>query len=321
MVGYNTGGQNISGQFGLPLMGVAGAPLPFTGNYFWVDGTFGSDGNTGGPQDPLKTLTQAHTKCLAGNNDVVFFSNTYSPSATLVWSKNNTHLIGLGAVGISSTALISVASTAATSGAFSPLVNVTATGCLFQNITAKSGINQASTQVCWAEAGGNNQYLNCSFNQVGNATAAAQAGCRALTIASVGTSFNNCTIGGDSIVRATGTNFTAEFLAGSGSTEFNNCSFVMWSSVAANAQINAATATMAGYVILDNCLLVNDMGNAGAVANTLALTISATAGGVVLLTSSTAVLGGGATVATTGQLVYITSPPSTTGGNRALNVT
>ena len=132
MVGYSTGGQNISGQFGLPLMGVMGSLPPFTGNFFWVDGTNGSDGNTGGPQDPFKTLTQAQNACLAGNNDVVFFSGTFSPSATFVWSKNNTHLIGLDICGPYPVPTISVASTAATSGAFSPLVNVTATGCIFK---------------------------------------------------------------------------------------------------------------------------------------------------------------------------------------------
>jgi hypothetical protein len=148
MVGYSTAGQNISGQFGMPLYGVPSGLPPFTGNYFWVDGTNGSDGNTGGPQDPFKTLTQAQNACLAGNNDVVFMNGTFSPTATFVWSKNNTHLVGLSLTNFSP-ASIAVASTAATSGAFSPLVSVTATGCIFQNISALSGIAQAATQVCW----------------------------------------------------------------------------------------------------------------------------------------------------------------------------
>ena len=84
---YSIGGQNISGQFGMPLYGVAGTP-PFTGNFFWVDETNGSDGNTGGPQDPLATLKQAHSMCLAGNNDVVFLTGSNHTSATIAWSKN-----------------------------------------------------------------------------------------------------------------------------------------------------------------------------------------------------------------------------------------
>jgi hypothetical protein len=320
MVGFSTGGNNISTQFGMPLFGVSGSLLPFTGNYYWVDGTNGSDGNTGGPQDPFKTLTQAQNACLAGNNDVVFFTGTFSPSATFVWSKNKTHLIGL-CQGFYPTAQIAVASTAATSGAFSPLVNVTAIGCIFQNISALSGIAQASTQVCWAEAGGQNTYVNCNFNQVGNATAAAQAGNRALTLASLNNTFFNCVIGGDAIVRATGTNFTMEMLAGSGSSAFESCIFAMWSSVAASAQINAATATCSGYFVFDDCKFINDMGNAGATASTLPLTISATAGAVFLITGGTVALGAATTIATTGQLVFITQAPSATKGNIAASLT
>jgi hypothetical protein len=317
---YTTGGQNISGQFGMPLYGVQGSLPPFTGNYFWVDGTAGSDGNTGGPTDPFKTLTQAQTACTAGNNDVVFLNGTFSPSATLTWSKNNTHLIGQS-LSPYSAATISVASVAATSGAFTPLVNVTATGCIFQNVSVLSGIAQAAAQVCWAEAGGNNTYINCNFNQVGAIQAGAHAGNRALTIASKNNYFQGCVIGGDALVRATGTNYTMELLAGSGSSLFTGCKFVMWCSVAASAQVNAAATTSTGYMIFDDCLFINDMGNAGAVASTLPLTISATAGAVVLVTPTTMFLGVAGKAATTGQLVYISGAPPATLGNIASSTT
>jgi hypothetical protein len=320
---YTQAGKNITGQFGMPLYGIQSGELPpFAGNAFWVDGTNGSDGNTGGPQDPLKTLKQAHSLCTAGNNDVVYFWNQCNQTATLVWSKNNTHLIGLSQGYFNSdAALIGLASYTATSGAFTPLVNVTATGCIFQNVAAGSGINQAATQVCWAEAGGYNTYINCHFAQTGHATAAAQAGNRALTLASVKNSFINCVIGGDTIVRATGTNYTMECLAGSGSSIFRGCVFAMWSSVAASAQINAAATTGTGYLLLDDCQFINDMGNAGATASTLPLTISATAGFVVLITPATVFLGVAGKAATTGQLVYISGAPPATLGNIASSTT
>ena len=50
MTGFSTAGQNIASQFGMPLYGVAGKLPPMTGNFFWVNGTSGSDGNTGGAQ-------------------------------------------------------------------------------------------------------------------------------------------------------------------------------------------------------------------------------------------------------------------------------
>ena len=319
--GYNSAGLNISGQFGMPLYGIQGTTQPFTGNYFWVNPTGGSDGNTGGPQDPFATLTQALLKCTAGNNDVVFLTGTYNPTATVAWNKNNTHLIGLSPQGPGvGTANIQPASLTATSGAFTPLVNVTASGCIFQDIGAISGIAQATTQVTWAEAGGNNSYINCDFSQVGNATAAAQAGTSALTIASAGCYFGNCAIGGDSIVRATNANVTVQFLAGMGSTIFDNCIFAMWSSVAGNTHITAAATTFTGYALLRNCILINDISNTGYVANSAAIVNSGTSGGVIVLNQDTTVLGATA-VATTGPVYGSGAVPSATTSNLAIALT
>ena len=302
-------------QFGIPLFGVAGGPGPFTGNYFWVDPVNGSDGNLGGPNAPLATLTQALTYALAGNNDVIFLTGTYSPTATLTWSKNSTHLIGLDApVPLASGAAISVASTAATSGAISPLVNVTATGCIFQNVSAISGINQAATQVCWAEAGGGNTYLNCSFNQVGNATAAAQAGTRALTIASVGNTFQDCVIGGDAIVRATGASASVGMLAGAGSSIFKGCTFPMWSSAAGCTHFTAAASTITGYILLDSCQLINDITETGATSLSASIVANGTNLGLFLLTPTTIAVGVTA-IATTGPVYFVGVNPG--GANSA----
>lgn len=295
----------LASQFGMPLYGIQGVLPPFTGNYFFVDATNGSDGNTGGPQDPFATLTQALTVATAGNNDVIYLNGTYNPTATVAWNKNNTHLIGLSQ-GNYPTATIAVASTAATSGALSPLVNVTATGCIFSNIAVVSGIAQAATQVCWAEAGGSNTYLNCNLNQVGNATAAAQAGNRALTLASVNNTFQNCVIGNDAIVRATNANASVTFLATSGASKFINCLFPMWSSVAGNTFFSAATATMTGTTVFDGCQFSNNIQGAGYVANTVGFSISTTSGGICLLGATTVSVG--ATVTATSGPVYGCGP-------------
>lgn len=317
---YTKGGQNIAGQFGMPLYGVAGLPAPFTGNVFWVDGTNGSDGNTGGPQDPVKTLTQALLLCTANNDDVVMLQGTIRLTATLTWNKNRTHLIGL-AEGSYGTALITVVNAAATSGAFSPLVNVTATGCVFQNISALSGIAQAAAQVCWAEAGGTNTYNNCNFSQVGHATAAAHAGNRALTLASQNSTFLNCVIGGDAIVRATGTNSSMETLAGSGSSIFRGCTFPMWSSVAASTFVLALTASCSGYVLFDDCQFINDINNAGGTALTQAFSVSATAGASFILTPLSVVAG--ATILNTGSTgtIYVSSAAAAATGNKVATAT
>lgn len=307
MPGFTSAGQNVSNQFGMPVYGIAGLP-PFAGNYFWVDATNGSDGNTGGPTDPLKTLTAALALCTAGNNDVVLFSGTITLTAALAWSKSNTHLIGLGPE-LSRSAQLSVANVAATTGAFSPLVNVTGSKCYFRNIYALSGIAQAATQVCWAEAGGSNTYENCTFNQVGHATAGAQAGNRALTIASLSNTFKNCVIGSDQIVRATGASSTVGFLATAGDNRFFDCVFAVWSSVATVTHFVAATTTMSGFTTLHNCTLVNNLQGAGGTALTAAFSIHAAAGGVILLTGTTASVG--ATKISAAGPVYVAGPVPT----------
>lgn len=320
--GFNTAGQNIASQFGMPLYGMAGFLPPFAGNYFWVDGVNGSDGNTGGPQDPLLTVTAAYAKCVSGNNDVVYINGSITLAATLTWAKNKTHLIGFSDGYFNSlNTNLTLANLAATTGAFTPLVNVTGQGCIFRNVGATSGIAQAATQVCWAEAGGWNTYINCHFSSVGNATAAAQAGNRSLTIASVKNSFINCVIGGDSIVRATGTNSNLEFLAGAGSSIFRGCTFPMWSSVAASTFLLAATATVSGYMLFDDCQFINDINNAGGTALTQAFSISATAGASFILTPLSIVAG--ATILNTAGTgtVYVSSAVAAAGGNKVAAAT
>lgn len=315
---FNGSWTNIASQFGGPNYGISGL-LPFTGNYFFVDPVNGSDGNTGGPQDPFATLSQAHSVAVAGNNDVVFLTGTYKPTATLTWSKNKTHLIGLdngAALGAGST--ITVVSTAATTGAFSPLVNVTASGCLFQGITAISGIAQAATQVCWAEAGGGNSYVGCSFNQVGHATAAAQAGNRALTLASTNNTFKECIIGSDAIIRATGTNISMEMLDGAGSSVFKECAFPIFTSVAANTFFKSTSTALSGYFIFDDCLFVNDVNNTSGTTMTVAATMATTTLALAVLMPSTTVVGVTNNVAA-GGAIWFTGPASAAAtGNQAI---
>ena len=315
---WNPSNNNVASQFGMPLFGVAGAP-PFTGNYFWVDETNGSDGNTGGPQDPLATLKQAHSMCLANNNDVVFLTGSNHTTATIAWSKNKTHLFGLSPPSQNSRARIAITNTAATTGAVSPLVNVTAAGCWFQNVEVFAGINQAATQVAWAEAGGENYYKNCNFIQTGHATAAAQAGSRALTLASDENLFEGCTIGGDTNVRATNANYTMETLVnpvsglGAARNIFRNCVFQMLSSDSSNAHINVGAGTIDRYLLLDNVTMIQgiESGQAVIAAGILA---SASSGGAVILTPSCVSLGATA-IATTGPVYGVGMNPG--GANSA----
>lgn len=296
---FNSSYTNIASQFGMPLFGVG--DLKFTGNYFWVDAANGSDGNTGGPQDPFATLTQAHAACLSGNNDVVFLSGTVHTTATLTWSKNQTHLIGLDAPSNSDRARISSTGTTP----FSPLVNVTGYGCQFRNIGTFHGgfTSPTGSQVCWnegASGGGRNYYSRCQFYGGGDATAAALAGMRSLTItASDENVFEDCTIGLDTIVRATNANASMEVIGGSARTRMLRCIFQALVSDASDVHIKALAGAMDRYLLLEQCSLINVV-DSSSTAMSAAITNAASAS--IILNNCISL--GATAIATTGP-VYI----------------
>jgi hypothetical protein len=141
-------------SFGIPVL--PGVPVPFSGNYYFVDPVHGSNGNQGTNIDrPFATLYYALSKCTSGNNDVIFLIGNGAVSGaatlstalaqavdstvttgTLLWNKDATHLIGICApTGVAQRALIQPPSgdgtttyTAATFGS-NALVTVSGSGC------------------------------------------------------------------------------------------------------------------------------------------------------------------------------------------------
>jgi hypothetical protein len=314
--GYNTGGQNISGQFGMPLYGISGW-LPFTGNYFWVDETNGSDGNTGGPQDPFKTLSQAHSKCTAGNNDVVFFTGTIHQSSTLVWSKNNTHLIGLcDPVMRGKRARISVTG----STAFTPLITVSAAGCWFKNFGTFYGFDSATNNaICITDTGGRNFYDCVEIMSFGDGTAttgtANKTASRALYInGSTGEcTFRDCVFGVDTESRGAA-NYTVEIAGGAPRIYFQRCFFEMLAGAATPAHLLIGAAGIDRYLTFDGCIFNNAIKSTGTTINQVA-NLNAAIGGLIFMKQSIWV---GAThweTSTTNQTyfdapVYDTSDPA-----------
>ena len=294
---FNQTWINIASQFGMPLFGVSGTP-PFTGNAFWVDETNGSDGNTGGPQDPLTTLAQAHSLCVANNNDVVFFTGSIHTTATLNWSKNWTHLIGLSAPSVNGRARISSTGTTP----FSPLVNVTAQGCIFKNFGTFHGgfTSPTGSQVCWAEAGGRNGYSNAQLLGGGDATAAALTGMRSVTIGSSENLFEDCTFGLDTIVRATNANATMEIISGAARNVVRRGNFQAYCTDASDTHVLIAANGMDRYLILDDCVFHNF---GGTLLNAVVSNAGGSPGGDVIITPSC--ISVGATALATAGSVYV----------------
>lgn len=279
---------------GAPVL--PGGGLIRTGNWWFVDAATGSDGNPGTAQAPLASLAQAQINAVANNGDVVVLLGTVHLTATLNWAKAGVSLIGQTAPSNNCRARIS--STGATP--FSPLVNVTASDCLFANIgTFHGGFTGATgAQVCWNDAGGRNGYINCQFLGGGDATTAALAGMRSLTITGVGENlFSDCTIGLDTIVRATNANASLELKSGTARNLFRSCIFQAECSDASDNHVLIAAGGMDRYVLFDDCMFQNFGGTAlnAAIANA-----GGSPGGNVIVNNSISV--GATAIATTGNV-------------------
>lgn len=269
-----------------------------TGNSWFVNETTGSDSNSGSALSPFQTLTAAQNAAVADNNDVVYLSGSVHITSTVSWAKNGVSLVGLAAPSDNDRARIS----AFGATAFSPLVNVTAQGCSFVNLgTFHGGFTGATgSQVCWAEAGGRNFYSNVQFLGGGDATTAALAGMRSLTVAGSGENlFVGCTIGLDTIVRAINANASLEFLSGSPRNTFRQCIFQSLVSATTDVHVTVAAGGIDRYALFERCSFLNAINSTGSTM-AVAFTVNAAAGGSILLQDCASV--GSTVYATTGPI-------------------
>lgn len=291
--------------------GLVYASPPGSGNAWFVNESTGSDLNPGTAASPFATLAKAQSAAVANNGDVVYLSGTSHQTATLNWAKNGVSLIGKQAASNNNRARISVQTVAggltqALFTALHPLVNVTAQGCTFANISAFFGgdgvLTPPAAAVCWAEAGGRNRYENCQFFGFGDALTAVLAGARAFTIGGNNGEnvFVGCTFGGDTIVRGTAANATLEFLAGAGAPRniFRGCTFEADSGLAGNVHILVSAGGIDRYALFQNTFMHNFGGTAMAAA---VINSGGSPAGNVYLSNPLGVIGATA-VATTGNV-------------------
>ena len=266
----------------------------------WFVNAAGSDSYGGTQMKPFATLAKALQ--VAGAGDTVYIQGTLLVTATVVIATNNINIVGLDAPSGNCRSRISSAGTTP----FSPLVNVTASGCRFINLGTFHGgfTTPTGSQVCWAEAGGRNYYENCQFLGGGDAVAAALAGMRSLTITGQSENlFVNCTIGLDTIARGTAANASLEFLGSPGSARnvFRNCIFQMLSTLSTNVHVTAGGGTLDRTTLFDNCTFTANPDSTG---TTIAadFTISTTAGGSVIVQGGASI---GATAVSASGPVYV----------------
>jgi hypothetical protein len=189
---------------GMPVM--AGLPFSKNSQYFYLDAANGSDSNDGLSVDkPFATLATAYAATTANQHDTIFYiagSSSVTLSAAVTWAKNYTHLIGIAApTEVAQRARFFQLSTL--TGA-SPLLTVSATGCIFKNFYLFQGVDDATSLINVSVTGGRNYFENVHFAGGGHATQAINGGASLKLDAAEENTFVRCTIGVDTIDAATG---------------------------------------------------------------------------------------------------------------------
>jgi len=265
--------------------------IPFTGTYYFVNPSSGSDGNSGlSPEQSFSSLSAALSRCVSGRNDVVFLIGNGQASGTarltekLVWDKDATHLIGVcSPVNISQRARISHAASAPTT-AFTPMVEVTGSGCMFANFQIFEGFAASSAVVTWEDKGSRNYYSNVHFAGMGSATHSAdETGSACLLLTGGGEHvFDTCTFGVDTIPR-TVANADVRLRSETARNTFSNCLFPIYATAAGVLAIDADAASSLGrWALFQGCTLINAQNVSGETAMTVAAVGNAAQNGVVL---------------------------------------
>jgi len=238
------------------LMGIPQGP---NSQVYVVDPVNGDDDNPGTNWEaPLATLAEAEDKCTANQHDTVLYvsgSSGINLSAALTWDKSYTHLVGVAApTGVATRARLFQLSTL--TGA-SPLLNITASGCIFKNFYIFQGVDDATSLINVQVTGGRNYFEDVHFAGGGHATMAINGAASLKLAAAEENRFVRCTFGVDTI--AAGTGCVALLLDGEAHrNKFEDCYFTMYAGHAGAAFVEVADATgFDRYTIFKNCLFTN----------------------------------------------------------------
>jgi len=256
---------------GLPMPPVGGLPpfFPSVGKYIFVDPANGSDGNKGdgpGPSKALATLYKAHSLATAGKNDVVVLIgdggttgtarlslalavtvDSTATTGTLTWSKNATHLVGVGAPAYNQRARIAPPSGTYTQATFNSgdFIEVSASGCYFANVSLFHGFSTGGTsQIALTVSGSRNYFHNVWVGGMGDAASAQNAASMNLLVEGSENVFDRCTIGLDTVARTVANTSLQFSTTSSKRNTFYDCHFPMYpTTLTTQVFVKVATAT------------------------------------------------------------------------------
>lgn len=253
-----TFGDMLKHLGGLPVM--HGLPYSLNSKYYFVDPANGNDNNNGLTlETAVASIETAEGKCVANQHDTVIYiagSSGNNLAAALTWDKNYTHLIGIAAP--TETAQRARIFQVSTLTGASPLLTVSATGCIFKNFYIFQGVNDATSLINVSVSGGRNYFENVHFAGGGHATQAINGGASLKLDGAEENTFVRCTVGVDTIDAATG--MVALLMDGDAHRNvFRDCIFRMRAGNAGAAFVEVADATgIDRDTTFVDCLFINN---------------------------------------------------------------
>ena len=298
-------------SFGVPVMPGSG---PWTGTAFFVDPVNGSDSFDGkSPSRAFATLYKAHDACTSGKNDVVYLigdgESTGSArlstalaqgvdsavtAGTLVWSKDATHLIGIGAPTFNRRARIATPTgtyTYTTFGSVTNLITVSGSGCFFSNFSVFSQFSTGGTgEIMMEITGTRNAFVGVDLLGPASTAAIQAAGCRTLKITGGGeNSFYGCNLGLDTVTRSAA-NATVEFAGATARNSFEDCTFPIYTDDAAALWVlGTGAGCMDRWQKFKNCLFLNNVESGSTILTVGASLTNAASGGMLVMANCNAV--------------------------------
>lgn len=283
--------------------------------------------------EPYKTILYTHSQMTADQNDVALFyagsnTGTYTTdyllaAAPLVWSKDLTHLIGVGAVTPQGTRCRVAWSSATSTSSNTVMATFSGDSCFVANIAFFCGIDDANLSFNTLVSGSRNHFKNCYFAGIGHATNDV-ATAYSLTVSGDENLFEDCVIGLDTIIRATSTHEC--FITGKRNV-FKNCTFLTYSETAGRFLVKIDnTAGDLRWNLFDRCRFCNYTANlATGQTNVFDMPAAGTSTAYVWLDNCTAFGGGaggiGSAWADVDTSIFVSSPIPNTAGGKALAAT
>uniref|UniRef100_A0A6H1ZX65 Pectate lyase n=1 Tax=viral metagenome TaxID=1070528 RepID=A0A6H1ZX65_9ZZZZ len=259
-------------SFGIPLYGSGVGPIfgPGCGNIKYVVTTKAStdlyyvmlEEHGVSLNDIYTTLASAYAATTASQNDVIAVCpGAYDETATLDWTKDNTHLVGLGGPNTMNDYSEKNVVIYTDTSAVDYTIDLTGDHCVFLNIGINNVGNSATNYAAMKVNGYGNYFENVSFIGALGSSQLSAVACGSLTVSTNGhnSRFINCVIGEDCWGARTGSRSGQLICDGSqpNGVVFRDCYFRSQSSTAAVAMVRITPIAIGRGWIFDGCMFYN----------------------------------------------------------------